>query len=351
MEIFKVRLTTLTPIHIGTGLCIEPTDFFVDTNKRCLHVVDFEKLCSHLTKEEIETFKRICLEGDRGIIKLYDFMDKISKRVIRTADKALIKTTIPVSRDFIIHYTKREHFNRFEILRTYRLSEWGRPIIPGPSVKGAIRTAILNYIAKRLRDKNPSKYLLKNKKYDSRQLERDLLRYTSPQNDPFSTLKISDFHPTKAKIRILYAINVRKDGKEGSGPYQILEVIMPDSVFTGKITIVEKEGCKKITKRLILESLDCFYSKVFDEESKIVKKITEVNMPAVKKGFSLIRLGKHSGAESVTIEGFRAIRVRKQGGRTLTSQHATTLWLASESRKKESCGKIYSFGWAVIGVV
>ena len=356
MKTFKIKLKTLSPIHIGTGLVIEPTEFFIDPKKRCLSVINFEKLCRHFTEEEITKFKKLCLSGNiRNLIELYKLTDQICERAIsRGHEKEIVVKRIPAVSDFIQHYKSITEggdvnlFNKFEIQRTYRLPNWGPPVIPGSSLKGAIRTAVLNFYAKKLEDRNLQKYR-KGKRYDSRELEKEILGYKSPKDDPFSCVKVADLLPVRAKVCIVYAVNLKKDGSDASGPYQIFEVIAPNSEFTGKITITEKSICNlKIDMELILKALDAFYGKRYKEESEILGRIPEAEVPTFTEGH-IIRLGKHSGAESVTIEGFRAITIRAKG-KTRTGKEATTIWLASDARKGKNPKWLAPFGWATLDV-
>jgi CRISPR-associated protein Csm5 len=71
----------------------------------------------------------------------------------------------------------------------------------------------------------------------------------------------------------------------------------------------------------------------------------------MKENAFLIRLGKHSGAEAVTIEGNRQITVRGPRGNREIKNHATTIWFASETSKPESNKGLLPFGWAVMEVV
>ncbi|MCX7858399.1 MAG: hypothetical protein N2513_10565, partial [Deltaproteobacteria bacterium] len=66
-------------------------------------------------------------------------------------------------------------------------------------------------------------------------------------------------------------------------------------------------------------------------------------------GGCLLRLGHHSGAESVTIEGHRSILIR--GKKKYYSDKATTFWLAAEDRNKYDKSKILPFGWCLLGEV
>jgi CRISPR-associated protein Csm5 len=58
-------------------------------------------------------------------------------------------------------------------------------------------------------------------------------------------------------------------------------------------------------------------------------------------------VGRHSGAESVTIEKYRDIKIKLNREHTF-KDHATTLWFASEARKPDHNKFLSPFGWAVL---
>ncbi|MDW7998100.1 MAG: hypothetical protein RMI30_01400, partial [Thermodesulfovibrio sp.] len=71
-----------------------------------------------------------------------------------------------------------------------------------------------------------------------------------------------------------------------------------------------------------------------------------------KKDAFLIRIGRHSGAEAVTIEGNRHIKIMQGRDRPpLYLDRATTFWLASDSPKPKTNNGLLPFGWAVIELV
>jgi CRISPR-associated protein Csm5 len=225
---------------------------------------------------------------------------------------------------------------QFLIARTaFDVNGKERPIIPGSSVKGAIRTAVLNL----------RRHVVRGRTYGlnaNKELERNILQ-GSFSTDPFSLLKVSDFVPVgEPKMKIVYAVNVKKmSGRQARGPYQILEVVM-EGEFSGSITLLKAEKDRKVTSPLtfdeIAKALQAFYSNELKREERQIQTAGfKVSIPASAN----IRIGRHSGAECVTIEGFRSIRII--GGNPSHQAHATTLWLASEERRRPlGC---LPFGW------
>lgn len=129
------------------------------------------------------------------------------------------------------------------------------------------------------------------------------------------------------ETRICFAVNKKKkiSEHEPRGPQQILEVIRHDTlaVFEGMITLQTQEQGGGITKpvpsnvEFFAKATDFFNSEM-DTEEAVLKTI---NLPAAIRAKFLhafgdrflksvfpLRLGRHSGAECLTIKGVRTIK-------------------------------------------
>ena len=104
-----------------------------------------------------------------------------------------------------------------------------------------------------------------------------------------------------------------------------------------------------------------FYVPLLESEIKILKDINmqvplinEINQKfkgRINKTAFLIRLGRHSGAETVTVKGNRFIKIKLPDNQYTYLDHATTLWLASDEAKPKDNNVLIPFGWAVMEVV
>lgn len=99
-----------------------------------------------------------------------------------------------------------------------------------------------------------------------------------------------------------------------------------------------------------VDSSKLFYANEKEREDKELSNIgvevvsDNARFQDAKKSF-LARVGRHSGAESVTIEGHRDISIMGKRGERKNLNHATTLWLASDKRKPVSMNNLHPFGW------
>lgn len=380
----NVRLHIIAPVHIGCDDVYEPTSFVIDEKKGKLIEFDPMDFVKSLSPQDKQKFTLICMQGNvSSIVSIYKF---ISGRLVKGRE-------VEVVNGLLAHYKKvrdlstyderkiRQELNQFVISRTAYNQHNNLPYVPGSSIKGAFRTAHLSRLA---RDNNVvncwNKYLLKNelesdqKKYDLigkkkvvKRLEIDLLKGDF-ESDPFRMVKVSDLLPNDdVKTKIVYAINKKKKTSkfEAGGPFQILETVKEGTIFEGIINIEKPEqiaGIKKpIIAKELLKSINDFYIPALKEEDKLIKeigagsvasKINEKFKDRLGQTAFLLRIGRHSGAEAVTIEGNRFIKIMQGKGQPPKfSDHATTIWLASETSKPISTNSLIPFGWAVMEII
>ena len=354
-EFLKCCFKTLSPVHLGCDEVYEPTGFVVDEEENRLVVFDTATFLAELEETKLQTFSAICKKGTlSSILEIYNFL----------RNQKPIGRYVAVSKGFVSHYRKtldisgsderriQQELNRFTISRTAFLTSTDRPYIPGSAVKGAMRTAYLNLLARSM-----SSHERKNAKV----LEQDLLDGGSFDTDPFRMLKVSDFMPIgEIKTKILYAVNEKKKPSQfaARGPYQILEVILPGAEFEGSITLETTDAKSNIRKALTLEtlfgSLKDFYlsSEKTREHEELVSIGVDDSMQSLDGALGLLRVGRHSGAESVTIEPYRQIRIMGEKGKPpRTEKNATTLWLAADHDKPSVKKDLKPFGWALLAKI
>jgi CRISPR-associated protein Csm5 len=381
----KIKLHIISPVHIGCDDVYEPTSFIVHEPKKKLIEFDPMDFIKSLTPQERQRFTNICMQGNlSSIVSIYKF---ISGRQVKGREVEIASGLIPhykKVKDIPLHDEKRikRELNQFSISRTAHHPSKNMPYIPGSSLKGAMRTA---YLSKLAREQNLTyywnKYLQNNegiteqKTYDfiskkkvAKRLEKDLLEGDF-ETDPFRMVKVSDLIPVgEAKTKIIYAVNKKKkrSNYEARGPFQILETIKEGTVFEGIINIQQPESIAKINKPIqtgtFLKSLNDFYIPQVNKENKLIKEINAqpVVIKRIKEKFKdrlgrtafLIRIGRHSGAEAVTIEENRYIKImqaRREPPKF--SDHATTIWLASETSKPATNSQLIPFGWSIMEII
>ncbi len=190
--------------------------------------------------------------------------------------------------------------------------------------------------------------------------------------DPFRMIKVSDLLPVgHVNKAIVYAVNKKKVNTDtktrssGRSVYTIMEIIKEEAIFEGFINL-DKPLSDKIIKnpikdlQTLLKSSHAFFVENFKKEKEVLKNLFNISHPAgllankkfvdkFKKSVFLVRIGKHSGAEAVTIEGNRRISVRQgKNKEDLILDHSTTFWLAANKPKLDSFENVSPFGWAAL---
>src|SRR3972149_1048297 len=375
----KVRLHIISPVHIGCDDVYEPTSFVIDEKKGRLiefDPMDFIKMLSLKDRDELS---RKCMGDD--LLSIFKFIKAKYNMSIGGRE-------VEICKDLSNHYEEilklrpsdnKKVINQFAINKTAYNIHNGLPYIPGSSLKGAIRTAYLsklckeqniancwvNYLDKRDLPSEKDKYYWIGKKNIAEKLEENLLGGTFG-SDPFRMVKVSDFIPVKdVKTKIVYVANKKKRKSDkptraDSGPPQILEVVQHEAVFEGIINIqlpLIESGIKRpVSEVNVLKLIHDSYKQLFECEKAVMEEIGAYHVDlsrfieSLGKSAFLIRLGRHSGAEAVTIDGNRYIKImQKRGEPDKYNDHATTIWLASDNRGSKT--NFTPFGWGVFGVL
>jgi len=380
LESCKLAITTLSPIHIGCGEDYEPTNYVIDGKR--LYTFDPVLLLRELGPQDHEKFASIVEKPDslRLIQKfLYDRKSTASQIGRLSADVVEAAQAFYDSR--IGQVAQREEggknvLNRLEIARTAFNPVSGQPILPGSSLKGAIRTAVLESRRKRQGFRN------------TREMEKEILG-GSFATDPFRFLKIGDaaFRPKhkskgqdgvikeiERRPRILFQVNRKKRPNKyaAGGNINTLVECIPGNTpraFMGQWVVERKTEHGGNMPELQLDfatvanACNRFYLERLQAESDILKansyavdwvlnakKMTGSGGLLQKmmddgKGF-LLRVGRHSGAESVTVNAPRSIKIMKGKGEKEYKPEATTLWLADDNKDQKE--NLQPFGWIFV---
>lgn len=354
----KIRLHVLSPIHIGCDDIYEPTSFVIDDEKEKLIEFDPMDFVKMLTTREITEFSRAS-SGD-NLLAIFKLIRRFYKPVIKGREVEITEYLVKHYRKIINMgtYDKNAVINQFTMNKTAFNLQDNTPYIPGTSVKGALRTSYLSALAASQKITNAP---------NAKRLESDLLG-GSFDSDPFRMVKVSDLLPAdNVHTKIFYAVNKKKKlsdkaSRAESGPPQIFEAIKSEASFEGAISIqVPEHGASikdPIKKEYLLKAAQRFYGMLLKDEEKCSQVIGLKTLSAhpyyrqfidsFNKTAFLIRLGRHSGAEAVTIEGNRQIKIIK---RPEPLDHATTLWLASDSPRPQNNNDLQPFGWAVLEIL
>lgn len=387
----KIRLHVLSPTHIGCDDVYEPTSFVIDEKRKKLIEFDPIDFIKNLKPQEVAEFTKIT-SGD-NLLAIFKAIERFYKPEIKGREVDVTDFLIEHYRKILSMGTfdKKAVINQFTINKTAYNQHNNMPYIPGSSLKGSLRTAYLTALAvnnnireywKNELDKKELKdsemvYKLIGKRKIADKLETKLLNLKEGKDkissDPFRMVKVSDFLPVgDISTKIVYAVNKKKEKSDKTtladkgGVYQIFEVIQPGTIFEGTLNINKPEKASGINLQITVDdlksSLNKFYIPMLEAEITTLKAL-DIPVPLINiinskfKGqinrtAFIIRLGRHSGAEAVTIEGNRYIKIMQgQGKPSKYHNRATTLWLTSDEPRPKNNSNLFPFGWAVLEVM
>ncbi len=349
LQKYDFKLHVISPVNIGCDEVYEPSSFIIDEKNKKLIEFDKFEFYRSLSGEDKKRFNSIISKSD--ISSLIDLIKFISSKKVTGKEVEICSSVIERYTRILNlkpNEIKQEKFGNFQIIKSASNPYNNKPYIPGSSLKGSLRTGYLNELAK-------AKYNEIRYERNAQEVEKKLLGYKNPQDDRFKAIKISDFLPcNNVKTKIICAINKKKNKNEaGRGIPIIIETISEESEFIGSISVLENAN---IETTRFLKSNHAFYEKILKEETELLAKMgVSTNIyQAINKLFNAklnntafcIRIGRHCGAEAITIEGIRKIKGSKKQDRSLSSP--TTIWLASQEHKPIDNSYLIPFGWCVL---
>lgn len=357
----RITITTLSPVHIGCDEEFVPTNFVIKNS--LLHYLDMAVLADALDTAERSTLGKMKTVGaiqqffksrrDR-FVPLASYIIEIAEDIAREyEDKAGNPTQQGVAGE--------STYNMFPIARTaYRAIDFS-PYLPGSSLKGSIRTAWLDTI-------NCGKSLEQSEKADrknaNRALQQRLLEYSELKDDPLRHLQVADAHHNEEFIAsptcILYAASKKKRPSErGASELKVYLEIIPGLLDDAFVSDVRFTG-NEMTWQTLCNACNAFYwpqlerelghthlSGILDQSwHMLINSLLANELQTLREnhqGF-LLRVGRHSGAESMTLNGLRDIKILGKHGEQPTYRSETTEKRFASHTRAAADG-LLPFGW------
>ena len=394
LEEHQLKITTLTPVHIGCGEDYTPTDYVIDDET--LFAFDNAAVSEALPENARNELMRL-VSGNR-----HDVLKQIQKLFYEQRESLMTKAShyLPVAKGVAELYGQRigqtaqqeergrKALNRLEIERTFYNPVSQMPVIPGSSLKGAIRTALLNQV-----NTDKDQPLHNARPENNKLLQEGLFEYKTNklEQDPMRLIHLADSNDTDRttiKSEIRFAVNrPRREPVQGQtkgtmaedkGLYQLLETLPELSVraYDSRLTIQKVSHLRPQQKdklpaakfhwsmEQIIQACNGFYRPLLEQEVKLIgqrnyaapewkqcmDKLLNGIRPLLDSNQAiLLRVGRHSGAEAVTLNGLRSIKIMQgRGKREKYEPQPRTLWLAADVRDSRS--EMVPFGWLLIEI-
>ncbi|HOV83961.1 MAG TPA: type III-A CRISPR-associated RAMP protein Csm5, partial [Paludibacteraceae bacterium] len=213
----NIQLTTLTPVHVGSGDLLQYNADFVEDkigSNSYIYVVEPAKILQLIGMENIDRW--ISIIENAGNTK--EFVQKFSP----------IKSPEAFSSRKILNFAKK--IQKGQILKETIHNGFGFPYIPGSSLKGAIRTVILASLVESVNDKE-EKILSKDRKgktiISDKKIQNELFG-NDAKNDLFRFVEVGDAYFEKgseAAFRMIHLNITNKNSLLDDSKSQIVETI------------------------------------------------------------------------------------------------------------------------------
>lgn len=333
-----LRLEFLSPVHIGSGETLSPLEYRVEAEadgKHYVYTIDYTSWLESLSAEEAkQVANKFALLNQT---KIWQFLRKEIDKDIFSRTKS--RTTQAVYEKYLkrLHGSTSEN----ELAPATRNPLTASMIIPASSLKGAIRTAIIDYC-----DNGALKI-----NYNAA-LEQFFGKIT---NNAFQALKISDFELLPDESVFVEAIeyNPKKSTKNAMKP--ICEIAphttlpkygrmymgrFADNTNKNPLTPWTFENLCSVCNDFYLPHFENEYNKFYTLPlfSTAKSAIEQIRSKIMQHNALLLRVGHYSHIECMTVKN-NAPKTRKNNKTNQPFPYGTTRTLAD--------GK-YPFGWVLL---
>jgi CRISPR-associated protein Csm5 len=372
LETIPLRLTPLTPIHVGCGQDFDPTNYIIDNE------LLYEFNPAHLRLDEHDRDKVIESASRRGHEAILELQRLFHGRRAQCVETSRLR--IPVAPGVARRYKERVGqvaqretdgravINELAIERTAHHVHSSVPYLPGSGLKGAMRTGWLNQLDQGAPVPHDRDGPARDK---ASEVEADLLGGTFSA-DPFRLVDVADASGEKVQSSICFAVNRRKGepSPRSRSPREKNLSVCCEVISGGQFRVLNGEirleqlpasaGAGYVTDFTALAgACNRFYLERLKLELQLLKTlaggpwaeafadmIRSIEPSLAAERAVLLRVGRHSGAESVTLKRRRWIQIMEGRGRRHWADAATTVWLAAPH--EDSSSGMRPFGWLLV---
>ena len=195
-----MKLETLTSLHIGSGNMLQKDSDFVfgkDAKEQSVvYVINPRKVLTLIGEENVDAWT-VAIENGRStedIVKLY-------------APKATIT-------DYSLHTIDMKMSRPAQQIKEFIRDGFDRPYIPGSSIKGAIRTAVLSSIAQAMNEVELTQTTKNYGKITAKALEAKVFG-KNPNHDVFRYVLVGDAFATGYRTAVYNMVNINERTERG----------------------------------------------------------------------------------------------------------------------------------------
>lgn len=296
---YTIVLTAIAPVFIGAGASIEKKEYVFDSSRKKVKIPHLHKMFLGLERVgRLKQYEEYMLEGRDDLIRFFS-----RAGISESTYSVWMKYELDAGDAVFEDRSKKE-------IQLFTKDAMGLPYIPGSSLKGALRTAILNqYIfenessrvrfEKILNDGDMSNKRNRLLAYEANTIEKDAFakinRYSEKPrdilNDWMAAVKVSDSKPLKFSDLVLcQKLDMNIKGEIKHMPI-LRECLKPGTII--EFTLTLDDSLYKVSKEEILLAIKNSYQHQYD----VFMKVFKVRMEPLQ---SNIFLGGGSGYVSKT---------------------------------------------------
>lgn len=350
MRPFSLSINLLSPVHVGCGQDFDPTNYV--ESEEALYHFGVDALLPLLSPKDMSELRKASMGNNP--------LPDVKKIINQHKDKLMQLECVQKIPKLPYVLPERVRIQRVERCAFDPFTQ--RAILPGSSIKGALRTAWLD-------------------------ANKDLLNIPI-ERDPFSLLKIGDAMSKDAKHLISYLNRPHKGPLRGVNPgtpssvrYDyLIEILSRQSRFSGEMVMVDRHPRRNVhapveSLSALISAANAFYRPQIIKTVEYLREMNKAGIAFGKKwiGFieknlvqttretvdpntgekkqtptlgwyleqnkaCILRVGKHGGAESLTLSN-RRINTRYGG-----FPHTHTMTLTSTKADEDA----EPFGWIFV---
>lgn len=352
-DFVPIRLEFLSPVHIGSGEMLSPLEYQAaeeQSGQYYIYTVDFDGWINSLTPDEART-----TAAEFSVSNLNQIWQSLRSKIDKNVFLKIKSKTTKEVYDKCIARLAGKNNSENELAAALRNAYTSAMIIPGSSIKGAIRTAIIDSL-----DNGELKQAYNsstNSREKSRNYEAELKRlFGKIDENAFKQLKVSDFELLPGESEFVQAVQYTKKFPEKRLMNPICEVApiwakpKYGKLYLGSFTANEhpKKPLPDWTFENLCKICNKFYLKRFEAEFENFYKlphfvqarnfINSIRDKVRNENVLLLRVGHYSHVECVTVEN-AAPKTRSNPKTKKPMPFGTTRTLANG---------IYPFGWVLL---
>ena len=350
---YKLTIEPLTCIHVGNGEELTFLDYTIRQRKsgESLYMkFSSDSILHRIAKNPAKTREFEIASSSENMKSLQNFFQNNF-----SLDEDL-EYPCEVTKEFNELYLLNKGKDPFEnsaiVQQMYRPAGKKTPVIPGSSLKGAVRTAVLNEMLSEVSDSAYARFekLCKggagekpNYKKLNEQIQKELLgNYRDGKDDPFRTLEFSDCIFPAKNSQIVGVLKVISTNQHSGELFRMNDIQIQAEAIKGQLMgSCEKGECllrlntdiikqKGVAKALEIKDIvnacnenywfefEEEYNKFYKDAAKFTTKINELysllEEIQKKENQFIIRLGQWSQVEFITFEeNLRVPKTNKYG--------------------------------------